>query len=91
MVGEQLNAALLVYLKTDCFDCSFCQWLCPKSLLRLPVVADLNQQWLQIIKMLVDNIPAGLIGWISQFNQVVKPMLEQLRGLLNVTEEKAEL
>uniref|UniRef100_A0A8C1G2Z7 CD99 molecule n=1 Tax=Cyprinus carpio TaxID=7962 RepID=A0A8C1G2Z7_CYPCA len=48
-------------------------------------------QWLQIIKMLVDNIPEGLSAWIAQFNQVVKPMLEQLRGLLNVTEEKAEL
>ncbi len=91
MVGELSNAALLVYLKNDYFDCSFCQWLCPKFLLRLPVVADLYQQGLQIIKMLVDNIPAGLSVWISQFNQVVKPLLEQLRGLLNVTEEKAEL
>lgn len=89
MVGEQSYAVVLVYLKTDYFTCSFCQWLCPKSLLRLPVVADL--QWLQIIKMLVDNIPEGLSAWIAQFNQVVKPMLEQLRGLLNVTEEKAEL
>ncbi|XP_043091357.1 CD99 molecule isoform X2 [Puntigrus tetrazona] len=52
---------------------------------------DLNQQWLQIIKMLVDNIPEGLSAWISEFNQVVKPLLEQFRGLLNVTEEKAEL
>ncbi|XP_058625813.1 CD99 molecule isoform X2 [Onychostoma macrolepis] len=49
------------------------------------------QDWLQIIKMLVDNIPEGLNVWISQFNQVVKPVLEQLWGLLNVTEEKAEL
>ncbi|XP_073698351.1 CD99 molecule isoform X2 [Garra rufa] len=52
---------------------------------------DLNQQWLQIIKMLVDNIPDGLSVWISQFNQVVQPLLEQLQQLLNITEEKTEL
>ncbi|XP_016145669.1 CD99 molecule isoform X2 [Sinocyclocheilus grahami] len=52
---------------------------------------DLNHQWLQIIKMLVDNIPEGLSVWVSQFNQVVEPLLEQLWELLNVTEEKAEL
>ncbi|XP_050967265.1 CD99 molecule isoform X2 [Labeo rohita] len=52
---------------------------------------DLNQQWLQIIKMLVDNIPGGFSVWISQFNQVVQPLLEQLQQLLNITEEKTEL
>ncbi|XP_052401733.1 CD99 molecule isoform X2 [Carassius gibelio] len=52
---------------------------------------DLNQHWLQIIKMLVDNIPDGLSSWIAQFNQAVKPMLEQLREFLNITEEKTEL
>jgi len=59
--------------------------------LRLPVVADLNQQWLQLIKMLGDNIPEGLSVWIAGFLQVVEPLLEQFRGRLNVTEEKAEL
>ncbi|XP_039505446.1 CD99 molecule isoform X2 [Pimephales promelas] len=52
---------------------------------------DLNQQWLQLIKMLGDNIPEGLSVWIAGFLQVVEPLLEQFRGLLNVTEEKAEL
>ncbi|XP_077102957.1 CD99 molecule isoform X4 [Siphateles boraxobius] len=52
---------------------------------------DLNQQWLQFIKMLGDNIPEGLSVWIAGFIQVVEPLLEQFRGLLNVTEEKAEL
>lgn len=57
----------------------------------LSVVADLDQQWLQLVKMLVDNIPEGLSVWIDKFNQVVEPLLEQIRGLLNVTEDKAEL
>uniref|UniRef100_UPI003D7FDE6F CD99 molecule isoform 4 precursor n=1 Tax=Danio rerio TaxID=7955 RepID=UPI003D7FDE6F len=52
---------------------------------------DLDQQWLQFVKMLVDNIPEGLSVWIDKFNQVAKPLLEQIRGLLNVTEDKAEL
>ncbi|XP_067297519.1 CD99 molecule isoform X2 [Pseudorasbora parva] len=53
---------------------------------------DLNhQQWLQLIKMLGDNIPEVLSDWIAQFKQVVEPLLEQFRGLLNITEEKAEL
>jgi len=55
------------------------------------VVADLNQKWLQLIKMLGVKIPEGLSVWIDQFLQTVEPLLEQFRGLLNVTEEKAEL
>ncbi|XP_051751803.1 CD99 molecule isoform X2 [Ctenopharyngodon idella] len=52
---------------------------------------DLNQKWLQLIKMLGVKIPEGLSVWIDQFLQTVEPLLEQFRGLLNVTEEKAEL
>ncbi|TRY77516.1 hypothetical protein DNTS_035101 [Danionella cerebrum] len=52
---------------------------------------DLAEQWLQLFKMLSDNIPDGLSVWIGQFKQVVDPLLKQLREFLNVTEEKAEL
>ncbi|XP_067258844.1 CD99 molecule isoform X2 [Chanodichthys erythropterus] len=52
---------------------------------------DLNEKWLQLIKMLGVKIPEGLSVWIARFLQVVEPLLEQFQGLLNVTEEKAEL
>ncbi|KAK9981105.1 hypothetical protein ABG768_000671 [Culter alburnus] len=52
---------------------------------------DLNEKWLQLIKKLGVKIPEGLSVWIAQFLQVVEPLLEQFQGLLNVTEEKAEL
>ncbi|XP_051559570.1 CD99 antigen-like protein 2 isoform X2 [Myxocyprinus asiaticus] len=52
---------------------------------------DLNQQWLQLIKMLGDNIPEGLSVWIAQFKQVVEPLLERVLELLNIAEQKTEL
>lgn len=81
----------VAYLKADRFDFSYCQWMCPKSLLRMPVVADLNQQWLHLIRILADNMPEGLSVWIANFKDVVVPLLERVMDLLNVGEEKTEL
>ncbi|XP_051982519.1 CD99 molecule isoform X2 [Xyrauchen texanus] len=52
---------------------------------------DLNQQWLQLIKMLGDNLPEGLSVRIAQFKQVVEPLLERVLEFLNITEQKTEL
>ncbi|XP_051560396.1 CD99 molecule isoform X3 [Myxocyprinus asiaticus] len=52
---------------------------------------DLNQQWLQLIKILGKNIPEGLSVWIAHFKQVVEPLLERVLELLNIAEEKTEL
>lgn len=57
----------------------------------MPVVADLNQQWLHLIRILADNMPEGLSVWIANFKEVVVPLLERVMGLLNVAEEKTEL
>lgn len=79
------------YPQADRFDFSYCQWLCPKSLLRMPVVADLNQQWLHLMRILADTMPEGLSVWIANIKDVVVPLLERVMQLLNVADEKTEL
>lgn len=84
-------SVFITFLKANRFDCSWCEWLYPKSLLRLPVVADLNPNWLHLIKILADKMPEGLSVWISNLKEILMPLLERVMEQQSVAEEKTEL
>ncbi|TSK17988.1 hypothetical protein Baya_1368 [Bagarius yarrelli] len=61
-----------------------------KSLLRLPVVAELYPQWLKLLTLLDDNLPEGLFAWIANSKQVILSLLEKLMELLDLAEAEKQ-
>lgn len=53
-----------------------------KTLLRLCVVADPDFPWDQILKLLNANFPEEFYMWISNLNQILTPLIERVRDLL---------
>lgn len=68
------------------FGCPSCGDSALKSLLRYPVIAELDQQWLKLLTLLGDNLPEGLLAWIANSKQVVMSLLEKLLELLDLDE-----
>lgn len=70
---------LVLYTFLVSADLVWCLWLKPCFDC---VVADPDNKWDQVLKLLYDNVPEEFYVWMSNMKQVLQPLVDRVQDLL---------